>query len=247
MTSDVTSETRREFEVKFLSAAESSFELEASPQIDRLLKIHEEIGGSGRGRRHNLEVLNKSAIVLTCAFWEAFVEDLAAEVLEHFAREASSAELLPLELRKSVAKELASAKHELSSWELAGDGWRAILRARAAKIKDGEDRTLSTPNSRNVETFFCNQAGISSLTSCWYWPKATVLKNRERLDEFVKLRNAIAHRGGPTDATVLKKDARDGLNLVNRLAKLSISYVNKKVADLVGVDLVPPPMKFPLI
>lgn len=226
----------------WVSNAEFSFDVEATPQIDRLLGIHEEIGGSGPGRRYNLEVLNKAAIVLISAFWEAFIEDLAAEVLEHFAKETKDVNSLPLELRKSIAKDVASAKHELSPWELAGDGWREALRSRAKKIKDGNDRTLSTPTSRNVEDFFRTQAGVSDLTSCWHWAGAPVARNIERLDEFVRLRNAIAHRGGPTDVGVLKKDARDGLNLIRRIAELSLKYVNKKVEQSVGVKLIPDPV-----
>jgi hypothetical protein len=61
---------------------------------------------SGRGRRYGLEVLNKSAIVLITAFWEAYYEDLATEALEHLVTNADSVEKLPLELKKRVASEL---------------------------------------------------------------------------------------------------------------------------------------------
>jgi len=51
--------------------------------VERLLEVHRDLGGSGRGRRRRLEVLNKSAIVLLYAFWEAYCEDIAAEGLNH--------------------------------------------------------------------------------------------------------------------------------------------------------------------
>ena len=47
-------------------------------EVERLLEIHSQVAGAGRGRKHNVEVLNKSAIVLLVACWEAFIEDLAA-------------------------------------------------------------------------------------------------------------------------------------------------------------------------
>ena len=46
-------------------------------EIARLLEIHKEISGPGPGYKHNVQVLNKSAIVLLLACWEAYVEDLA--------------------------------------------------------------------------------------------------------------------------------------------------------------------------
>jgi hypothetical protein len=45
--------------------------------IDQLLTIHTDIGGGSAGRR-KLEVLNKSAIVLITAYWEAYCEDVSA-------------------------------------------------------------------------------------------------------------------------------------------------------------------------
>lgn len=39
--------------------------------------------GTARGRRFDLEVLNKSAIVLITSYWEAYCEDIAAEALDH--------------------------------------------------------------------------------------------------------------------------------------------------------------------
>lgn len=48
---------------------------ESRKDIDRLLEIHQRLGGKGKGRRHQLEVLNKSAIVLISAIWEAYCED----------------------------------------------------------------------------------------------------------------------------------------------------------------------------
>lgn len=51
--------------------------------IDKLLELHASEGGAARGRRYDLEVLNKSAIVLISSYWEAYCEDLAEETLEH--------------------------------------------------------------------------------------------------------------------------------------------------------------------
>src|SRR6266404_6762364 len=49
--------------------------------VDRLLEIHADLAGPAPGRKFGVEVLNKSAVVLICAFWEAFVEVIVAEAL----------------------------------------------------------------------------------------------------------------------------------------------------------------------
>lgn len=229
-------------EVQALSVAQSSFELGAVPQVTRLLEIHALVGGSGRGRRHNLEILNKSAVVLTCAYWEAFVEDLAAETLSHLAEYAESASVLPEELRRSLAKKIVKDKHELAPWSIADDGWRALLRQAAARISHVDDQTLSSPTSQKVNDFFRTETGISGLAASWTWPGVSARGPQRRLDEFVKLRNAIAHRGGPSTASVTKKDATAALRLIERIAGCSLAYVNLSLERLVGKKLIPDPV-----
>src|ERR1700733_15052449 len=105
------------------SKAREAFKENAS-DIERLLEIHEDIGGDAQGRRYRLEVLNKSAIVLITAFWEAYCEDLAAEAVKHLVDNCEKADKLPLDLRKRIAKELKDDRHELAVWTLAGDAWK---------------------------------------------------------------------------------------------------------------------------
>ena len=100
--------------------------------IDRLLEIHTTMGGTAKGRRHRLEVLNKSSIVLITAFWEAYCEDLAAEALDHILANVASASLLPENLRKQIATDIKKDPHELAVWDLADAGWRAKVRRAAA-------------------------------------------------------------------------------------------------------------------
>src|SRR5438128_1490612 len=75
---------------------------ENAGDIDRLLEIHTKLGGSGVGRRHQLEVLNKSALVLLTANWEAYCEDIAAEALEHLIQHSKAPEDLPKGIRQLV-------------------------------------------------------------------------------------------------------------------------------------------------
>src|ERR1700722_5310371 len=104
--------------------------------IRRLLNFHVIAGGSAPGRRYGLEVLNKSAIVLITAYWEAYCEDIAAEALRHIIDHAASADKLPSDLKKLIAKELKNDKHELAIWQLSDDGWRGIVVGRLTKLQE---------------------------------------------------------------------------------------------------------------
>ena len=76
---------------------------QSAKDIERLLEIHQALGGDAKGRRHRLEVLNKSAVVLITAIWEAYCENLAAEALRNIIKCAVSAGIppFPFALRKS--------------------------------------------------------------------------------------------------------------------------------------------------
>lgn len=218
--------------------AQLSFQFYSYPQVDRLLSIHSAVGGSRPGRRYRLEILNKSAIVLACAFWEAFVEDLTADALFHLAKHADNAQVLPKELRKSILKDLQAKKHELAVWDIADDNWRELLRERARKIVEVGDRTLSNPSCEKVDEFFCRQAGLIRVSDSWRWPGTSPDKARQKLDEFVQLRNVIAHRGGPRDSTVTKRDAERGLALIDRVADLSVNAADVQLSDSTNVRLI---------
>jgi hypothetical protein len=128
------------------SGAEASLSREISRAISPILDIQKVIPGSRKLGRHAAEVLSKSAIVLSCAIWEAFVEDLAADALRHLAVHASNSDCLPKELRKSIVSELKKDNDELAAWRLADEGWRHVVIRRADRLGNPDDRTLSSPS-----------------------------------------------------------------------------------------------------
>lgn len=191
------------------------------PDVQTLIDLHTEITGGGRGRRPpEVQVLSRSAIVLTCAYWEAFCEDLVAEALEHLA-DYATADHVPKSLKASIAKNVIDAdKDERAPWALAGEGWRTVLRARASTLRSDNDQTLNTPNTRKVRELFRSELGMTDVTSSWWWRKNTTAQVATALNEFVTLRGAIAHRGAPTHG-VQKQRATKGLDLVHRLADVT--------------------------
>ena len=111
--------------------------------------LNQEIYMNRRGRR-NLGALHKSALILLCAAWEAYVEELLSESLDFVISKVST----PTELSKNLQKELCDHvkkdKHELKALELCGDGWKKLCRE-IVKIKV---KYFNTPRLVNVQNLY---------------------------------------------------------------------------------------------
>jgi hypothetical protein len=217
------------------SKARKAFDDNAG-DIDRLLEIHEALGGTGVGRRHQLEVLNKSALVLLTATWEAYCEDIAAEALEHLIVHAPSPEALPKEVKQVVAKELKGEAHELAMWQLAGDGWRAVLRGRLDRLREQRNRQFNAPKSAGVDELFSKALGLDKVSDAWNWPRMSVAGARKKLDQLVDLRGAIAHRGRGS-GHCYKSEVESYFTHVRRLVSKTGGRVNTFVRKATGKGL----------
>ncbi len=224
------------FSKKMPSQARKSFDANVE-DIKRLLDLHTQAGGSGQGRRYGLEVLNKSAIVLITSYWEAYCEDIAAEGLEHIVNHAPDASVLPKELQKQIAKELEADQNDLAIWSLADGGWRSHLRKRLTDLQEARNRKLNTPKSANIDDLFLRAIGIPKVSDSWRWAsKMTVSRSRTKLDKFVTLRGAIAHRGADSKS-VKKAQVTDYFDFIQRLAAKTGGKVNTHVTQITGKPL----------
>jgi hypothetical protein len=214
------------------SESRVAFEANAA-DVRHLLDMHSLVGGSDPGRRGPaLQVLNRSGIVLVCAVWEAYCEDLAGEALRHIVEHVPTPSQLPTPLRKLVAKELKADTHELSPWKLAGDGWKAYVVGRLAQLELQRNRGLNTPKADQIDALFSDTIGLSKLSSAWYWSAMSAEKARTKLDGYVALRGSIAHRGSV--AGVQRDLVEDFLNHVKRLVAKTEVRVNRFVSDASG-------------
>lgn len=193
--------------------------------VDRLVEIHGQITTKGPGRKHDVHVLNRSAIVLVVACWEAFVEDLAEATLKHMLSAAKDHSVFP----KFVLEEVASRHSGLHAWKLAGDGWRKVLRGNLEGVLLRTTGRLNTPRTTQVDDLFHRTVGLSDLSSSWYWPNRSVAQTTKALDDLVTLRGSIAHRV-TTSSSVRLKEVRDALNLISRL---SVKSHNRAVIHLI--------------
>ena len=218
------------------SNARTAFD-ENLQDIERLMELHEQEGGKSRGRRYGLEVLNKSAIVLITSYWEAYCEDIVAEGLLHMVMDAKSANSLPKELKKTIAKELKANKNELAVWDLADDKWRQYLQSRLDGLREARNRRLNTPRSDNIDRLFESGVGVVNISNSWKWAKKmTESRARNKLDKLVTLRGSIAHRGKAL-RSVTKAEVTDYLEFIKRLAAKTGGKVNSHVKSVTGKPL----------
>jgi len=217
------------------SKAQKAFKANAA-DVDRLLEIHQDIGGGTPGRRYGLEVLNKSAVVLITAIWEAYCEDLATEALEHVVNKSRDATTLPKELKKRIASELKKDLNELAMWDLADAGWKASLRSRLVALTDERNKRLNTPKTENIDELFATALGLPEVSTAWRWKGMTVDTARTKLDRFVVLRGSIAHRGKGAKA-VRRAEVEDFFDHAQRLVAKTGGRVNTFVKGVTGSSL----------
>jgi len=151
--------------------------------VRRLIESHSDLSPSNPGRR-KLGHLTRSGIVMLCACWELYAEDVIIESARYLASKFDLPDRLPLQVKKHVSKQVKEAKHELKPLDLAGLGWKSVYDAYCCS----EVKRLNTPKSEKLKPLFNSYLGIDDITSMWCYDKADI-------DDFVTLRGNIAHNG----------------------------------------------------
>lgn len=200
-------------------------------QVDRLLDIHANLTGTSPGRRHDVQVLNRSAVLLLVATWEAYVEDLAISGCRTMVEGRDSYEQLPKLALVMTAQRLKSEKDETSTWKLAGDGWKNELLAQA----EIEASKLHSPNAAKIEALFKNTLGLQSFSKNWHWTGCSRENVIGRLNTLIEVRGDIAHRGETSDP-VTKAYVERSADLVRRLAAITSNRVRDHISAITGAD-----------
>lgn len=185
-------------------------------EVSNLLEIHRKITTPGPGKKHDVQILHKSAIVLLVACWEAYVEDLVKAALLFMTKNCADYRSFP----KTVLERVASKNSGLDAWNLAGDGWKVALQANLTDVLARTIGTLNTPKTAQVDELYKKALGVDCLSASWRWNGRSVEQTTKALDELVTLRGSIAHRV-TASAAVQKKDVVEARHLISRLAAKS--------------------------
>lgn len=141
------------------SSALSKFEANLLVDVDRLIESHGQLNHQGMGRR-GLGHITRSGVLMLCAAWELYLEELLIESARIIVARAASPADLPKKVQKEIAKAVRTSKHELKPLDLAGEGWRDVYVNHAtARIQ-----SLNTPKSSNVDTLFHLLVGVPDLS-----------------------------------------------------------------------------------
>jgi hypothetical protein len=201
--------------------------------VRRLMEIHQEEAGTTRGRKYDVEVLNKSGVVLAYACWEAFVEDCATDAFDHLIANVPGPDSLPQGVQKLVAKRLKEDKNDLSVWRLAGERWRTEMTSYRDDVLRKYVGPLNTPNSKNVDDLYRDLIGLENLSANWKWHKMPASDLTRRLKEFISLRGDIAHRND-SHRTVLKFDVLSNADIIARVAAITSNRVRDYLNTTTG-------------
>jgi hypothetical protein len=152
--------------------------------VIKLVETHTFFSQNKRGRK-NLGHLTRSAIIMLCAAWERYNEDLLLESIQFVCNNLHDVHLLNKEIKKTISSKVKDDKNEIKPIELAGHGWKTLW-YNYAKI---ETELLNTPKSENLDKLFKKYLGIIDYSLFW---KKNCAK---AVNDFVKERGDIAHNG----------------------------------------------------
>lgn len=202
-----------------MSAAKTKFNKSISEVTD-LIAIHATITTGAVGRpNQKVAVLNKSGIVLICAFWQAYCEDVLFEAL--LKLKAIGPDKLPAGAKAVIATRVVKSdkpKDVTGAWKLAAQGWKQEVTNLVTYLEGDKTRPLNTPNSENVADAFKTYLSIEDISMSWKWPKMKVETARKTLDEFILKRHRVAHRGAAS-TSIKKADVEAFQNHVIRLVE----------------------------
>jgi len=190
-----------------LSVPPSLVDLDRNLSDIRVLLDLVKITKEPRLRRRDAGVLTRSAIVLTCAAWENFVEELALDVL------AYSISRIGGELQ-ITGKAREAANRALKHVDISKPYQITV------ELRRHRDRVLglfNTPKAANVDSLYRRVFNLDRLTDDWRWARTRTSFSRLQLDRFVMLRSDIAHRSKAPNR-ISRHEALEFCALTSRLS-----------------------------
>ncbi|HHC5061570.1 TPA: HEPN domain-containing protein [Aeromonas veronii] len=151
--------------------------------VDRLISSHNILSPSSRGRR-GLGHITRSGVVLLCAAWEVYVEELVVECSQYLANSFFNPNELPVPVKKNLAKFIKEHKNELKLLELGGSGWRDVY---INYCKDNATK-INTPKPTILDPLYKQLIGLDGLSDFWSC-------GADYIKDFVGVRGGIAHNG----------------------------------------------------
>lgn len=150
--------------------------------VDELIDAYEVLKAANR---RNLGCISRSGILMLCASWEFYMEELLLESIDFLNNRRLSIDKLPIEVKKQIGNRIRAERNEIKPLELAESGWRTIWRTYAKIDTD----ILNTPNQEKLDNLYKRNLGISKVSDFW------ITYEPSEINEFIRTRGKIAHKG----------------------------------------------------
>ncbi len=197
-----------------------------------LLKVHRDLTGAKRGRRYDVEVLNKSTIVLLTACLESFFEEIIKESLHFIFKADDPSSLIGDGAKIGFISSLTDKSINNCSdsiWKLIDGGWKEQFE----KYVDNKIEHFHSPRAEKVKDLFKSVLGIRDLTAEWKWRMNKAVAVRRSLDQLIDLRCSIAHKV-KSERIIYKKDCERYGRLCLRIAISTTNYLSEHLHKKTG-------------
>lgn len=158
--------------------------LELMVDVEQLRLTHSEYSKGLRGRK-KLGFLTRSSIIMLCAAWERYNENIVLECIDKILETDIEAKNLSKYIKEYLSIKVKENKSNIYPIELADKGWKNLWKGYAIN----ETNSLNTPNSENLNKLFKRYLGIEEFTQMWH------KKSINEINDFIKIRGEIAHNG----------------------------------------------------
>lgn len=209
---------------------------ESIMEANRLVEIHRDISGSSPGRRHKVEVLNRSGIVLLVAAWEGLIEDLATLCFEAIQKSCSQPSLLPNRIKSNIGSKLKESNNPLDYWSLAGNGWRNELKKYGQEYLANKIDYFHSPRPENIDQLFSDVIGIKDISKKWKWHRARNSYINNTLNKLIDLRGEIAH-SKKSSGRVTKKKFSENAKFIIRITASTHNIIGTFMYETYGILL----------
>ncbi|TGM33909.1 HEPN domain-containing protein [Leptospira levettii] len=194
--------------------------IEKSNETQRLVEIHRDIAGNSVGRKHKVEVLNKSGIVLIVSAWEGFLEDLVTLAFNEIIKNCSDPKNLPTKIKSSISQIIRKDEDPFSAWKLAGSNWKNVVLDYGNDLMKKQIDYFHSPRPQNIDDLFHNLTGIRSISKLFKWNRNSNKNVLEKLNKLLDLRGKIAH-SMKLDNPIYKSDFTDSAIFLIRLTAVT--------------------------
>ncbi len=183
--------------------------------LDQLNRAHGMFTKGRKGRQWFTMPLNRAAIVLLCAHFEGFLEDIFEEYVQALCHSAANVDIIPPKLRVTQVESKLDEASEAGSRQERSERLREVFELASPLWEPGRAIQPGDLDATHVTEKFSNPGfdeilwlfdflELKKKVGAISWRAASKKSVRKNIDKMVKARNKIAH--GVIDVGVRKAD-----------------------------------------